>query len=122
MNADVIKISRVRAFGWHGVLASERENGQDFFVSLELETSFAECAAGDDLSKAVNYADVVARVLEIVGARPPFNLIETLAEKIAREILAAFPRVARVSVEVSKPSAPVPADFADISVRISRSR
>lgn len=117
---DQIKISRIKAFGFHGALAQEQALGQWFYVSLELDMSFAACVPADDLSKATNYADVIARVVEIVGTRPPFSLIETLAEKIAHDLLESFPRVQKISVEVHKPSAPVSADCADISVKIVR--
>ena len=52
----------------------------------------------------------------------PVYLIETLAQQIAARILGTFPMVKGVTVEVTKPFAPVAADFEAISVKIRRER
>jgi len=50
------------------------------------------------------------------------RLIETLAENVAREILASFAIVTAVTVEITKPRPPVDFQFAGVSVRIRRER
>ena len=120
-DADRIRIEKIRVFGRHGVFPEERERGQDFFVSLELELGLRRAGETDALEETVNYADVVAAVVAVVSGAP-VNLIERLAEKIAGTLLRAFPKLARVAVEVHKPGAPLPAPVADVSVRILRAR
>lgn len=119
--ADRIRVEKIRVFGRHGVFPEERERGQDFFVSLELELDLRRAGETDALDETVNYADVVAAVVAVVSGEP-VNLIERLAEKIAGTLLRNFPKLARVAVEVHKPDAPLPAPVADVSVRILRAR
>lgn len=120
-SADRIRIEKIRVFGRHGVFPEERERGQDFFVSLELELDLRRAGETDALDETVNYAEIVAAVVAVVSA-DPVNLIERLAEKIAGTLLRKFPKLSRVAVEVHKPHAPLPAPVADVSVRIVRTK
>lgn len=122
MPQDKIRIEKIHTFGYHGVFTEEKENGQNFYVSLTLFLDLRAAGTSDDLSRTVNYAAVVARVVEIVSAKPGFNLIEALAEKIAGTLLAEFPLLQALDVEIHKPEAPIPMPFGDVIVSISRSR
>lgn len=122
MPHDKIRIEKIQAFGYHGVLPEENLRGQNFFVSLELELDLQAAGTHDDLSLTVNYAEIIADVVALVESKPPVKLIETLAEKIAASLLEKFPRLLAVSVEVHKPEAPIPTPFADLCVAISRKR
>ena len=115
---DTIEVRGIRGYGHHGVLASERVDGQEFIVDVVLGVSTSSAARSDDLADTVNYADVAIRVhAHITGS--PCDLIETLAERIAADILDAT--VAEwVEVAVHKPSAPIPVPFDDVVVRIRR--
>lgn len=120
MPSDKIRIEKIHAFGYHGVFPEEKENGQNFYITLTLSLDLKPAGISDELAKTVNYAAVIARVVEIVSAKPGFNLIEALAEKIAGTLLAEFPLLKSIDVEIHKPEAPIPTPFGDISVRISR--
>ena len=52
--------------------------------------------------------------------RNPLNLIEALAERIARTCLRV-PRVQTVEVTVHKPQAPLPVRVGDVAVSLTRS-
>ena len=52
----------------------------------------------------------------------PVDLIETLAVRIADAVLAEQPVVEAVEVTVHKPHAPIPHDFADAAVTVTRHR
>jgi dihydroneopterin aldolase len=118
---DLIRISGIRSYGHHGALPEETRLGQRFTVSVELELDTRPAAAGDDLTKTVNYASVIRTVEEQLKGKPVY-LIETLAQLIAARILGNYEVVQAVTVEVHKPFAPVAADFDGISVRIRRAR
>ena len=96
-----IEVNGIELHGRHGVLESERVDGQRFLVDLELELADERAAAGDRIEDAVDYRDVLAVVIEIVEGRR-FDLLETLATTIADTLLARFPLV-RVRVRVRKP-------------------
>jgi dihydroneopterin aldolase len=117
--ADSIKIEGIKAFGYHGVLESEKINGQDFYVDVVLEYDLSRASATDDVSDTINYAEVTDLVVkEITGER--VSLIEKLAGNIVNRIKVNFPQAATVSVTVHKPQAPVNAQVKDISVTIIR--
>ena len=107
---DVIKISGIEAKGFHGVLEKERKRGQKFLVDVEFYLSLRNL--NDQLNKTVNYAEVAQVVKNLITGEPR-QLIESLAEDIAKQIL---------KVIVHKPNAPIPLKFKDVTVEIERSR
>lgn len=120
LTGDRIRLSGVSGTGFHGVYPHERRDGQLFVVDVEVEADLRGAGTSDDLSRTVNYGQIGALVRErIVGE--PHDLIETLAEEIAADVLAS-PLVDVVTVTVHKPQAPVGVDFADVSVSVSRRR
>jgi 7,8-dihydroneopterin aldolase/epimerase/oxygenase len=120
MILDRIELRGLRARGRHGCLPAERELGQEFVVDVELGLDTRPAAAGDDLSRTVDYGSLAGRLVAVVEGEP-VNLIETLADRLAGVCLEEAP-VAEVEVTVHKPSAPVPHPFTDVAVKIRRSR
>ncbi len=118
--ADEITLTGVRAFGRHGVYEAERRDGQYFVVDTTLYLSTKRAAETDDVADTVHYGEVAERVVEIVGGEP-VNLLETLAGRIADELLDHAP-VRMVAVTVHKPEAPLTVPFADVSVTVRRAR
>ncbi|MGB4338336.1 MAG: dihydroneopterin aldolase [Bacillota bacterium] len=120
MPADRITLKNLVFYAYHGLFAAEKELGQRFEVDVDLYGDFSECARGDDIDAAVNYADVYALVREIVEERE-FDLVETLAHTIADEIVSAYP-VDSVTVRVRKPGAPIggPMDYVECEVTRER--
>jgi dihydroneopterin aldolase len=117
--ADLIRISGIKAFGYHGVFETERANGQDFFVDIELEVDLTRASVSDEVKDTINYAEVIDIVVEEITTNP-VSLIEKLAGRMAERIKVTFAQAARVTVTVHKPQAPVTAEVKDISVTISR--
>lgn len=117
--ADRIALRGLRVFGYHGVLAAERENGQEFIVDAVLWLDTAPAAATDDLALTANYAALADRLADVV-AGPPVQLIETLAQRLADAATATEPRAREVEITVHKPHAPVGHRFDDVSVTIRR--
>ncbi|NBX34471.1 dihydroneopterin aldolase [bacterium] len=72
-------------------------------------------------AQKADYAQVI-RTVEAQLTGQPVYLIETLAQQIAARILGTFGVVKAVTVEVTKPFAPVAAEFDAISVKIRRER
>ena len=118
--SDRIRLAGVRARGFHGVLAEEKRDGQEFVVDVELSLDLAPAGTRDDLTRTVNYAEVGADVVARIEG-PTLDLIETLAEQIAGDALAR-PGVRAVEVTVHKPEAPVGVPFGDVAVTLTRTR
>ncbi len=104
-----------------GVSGQERENPQRIFVNLQLYLDLRPAAATDHVASTVNYSEVCDAVVRLAGSRE-FRLIETLAEEIAATLLAAFPLLDTVVVEVRKPLALARRGVSHTSVEIQRSR
>lgn len=117
---DEITLTGVRAFGYHGVLPEERRQGQEFVVDATLYLSTAAAAASDDVTDTAHYGDAAERIAAIVAGEP-FNLLESVAARIADDLLA-YDLVKMVSVTIHKPQAPIPVPFSDVSVTIRRAR
>ena len=83
---DKVFILGLRADAVIGVYDWERDIRQPLEFDIEIATDITAAAAGDDLTKAVDYAAISKRVLEEVEATS-FQLIESLAEHLATMIL-----------------------------------
>ena len=117
--SDQIRVTGIKAFGYHGVLPHEATEGQEFSVDLLVTLDLRAVSLSDDLTQTINYADLAQIAHDnIVGDR--VQLIERLAGRIAEEISSAYSQITSVSVTVHKPHAPVTLDFEDISVTITR--
>jgi dihydroneopterin aldolase len=117
---DHITLTGLRVSGRHGVFDHERRDGQDFLVDLTVWLDLARAAASDDLADTLHYGELAERTAAIVGG-PPYDLIETVAGKVADDVLSDE-RVHAVEVTLHKPSAPIPLTFADVSVTVRRDR
>ena len=117
---DRVSLRGIRAVGRHGVHAFERERGQRFVVDVDCTLDLSAAAAADDLTQTVDYARLAEAVVADIE-RDPVNLIEALADRIARTCLKTS-GVEVVEVTVHKPDAPMPVEVADVAVTLTRSR
>ena len=86
-----------------GIWDWERKIRQTVVIDLEMSADIAKAAATDDVVDTLNYKAVAKRLQAFVGDSS-FQLVETLAENIARIIRDEFD-VAWVRVKVHKPGA-----------------
>ena len=119
--ADRIELKGLAFHANHGVLAHETEFGQAFSLDIVCWLDFAEAAAGDDLTKTVNYAELADMALGVATGTPR-KLIETVATEIAETALRTYAQLHAVEVTLHKPHAPIPAVLDDVSVVARRSR
>jgi len=117
---DTITLTGLRASAYHGVFEHEKRDGQVFVIDVTVHLDFAAAAAADDLESTIHYGVLAEQVVAAVES-DPVDLIETVAERIARVVLSH--RAAQlVSVTVHKPSAPITVPFDDVAVTIVRGR
>ncbi|MEO7126999.1 MAG: dihydroneopterin aldolase [Nakamurella sp.] len=115
---DHITLTGLTVRGHHGVFEHEKRDGQDFVIDATVRMNLADAAAGDDLAKTLNYAEL-AELARSVVAGPPRDLIETVATEIADTAVARWP-IDAIEVTVHKPHAPIPLEFADVAVTVRR--
>ena len=122
---DRIALRGLRVFGRHGVLEHDAfrrallaRDGQDFLVDVVLDVDTRAAAASDDLADTVDYGTLADALAAVVGGEP-VDLIETLADRLAKVCLADE-RVISVEVTVHKPAAPIAHAFSDVTVTVVR--
>lgn len=86
-----------------GFIDWERRIKQTVVIDLELPVDCRAAAVRDQVEDTLDYKKVAKRVIAFVEASE-FQLVETLAERIAQLILAEF-AVEWVRVAVNKPGA-----------------
>ena len=118
---DQVRVQNLCLHGYHGVLPEETKLGQKFYVDITCDLNLAPCAVDDDYTKAVCYGALCDLAAEVSEAGP-YQLIETLGDRICAAILDRFDRVDHVAVAVRKPSASLKAQFDHVSVTINRQR
>ena len=101
-----------------GTNDEERRDKQDVIVTVTMFADLRRAGQSDRLQDTVNYKTVKKAILAM-GEASQFQLIESLAERIAQVCLSQ-PLVQRVCVRVDKPGA---LRFArSVAVEIDRSR
>ncbi len=118
---DYIYLSQMEFYGFHGVLPEEKKLGQRFIVDVKLQLDLKKAGKTDRLEESVNYADVFETCKEVVEGRT-FNLIETVAENIADELLSRFKKIQICTVKVIKPDPPISGHYQSVAVEITRQR
>ena len=113
-----ISLKNIKAFGYTGCLREEKENGQYFYVSVDMFLKDIPGAVSDDLTGTVDYSKVYKIAEEEVKTNR-FDLIEHLAFVIGRKIIEAYDLIDSVSVTVSKPDAPIEGEFDTAEVMIT---
>ncbi|MBP2650195.1 MAG: dihydroneopterin aldolase [Firmicutes bacterium] len=116
--SDKILLQNMMFYGYHGVYEYEREQGQRFYVDVELSLDFGRAATSDDLADTLNYVLVYQQIKDIMETRR-FRLLEALAEHIANTLLTG--RVNQVTVRVRKPQVPLPGQLDYIQIEVNRS-
>ena len=120
---DRLTLRSMRFDARHGVLPHEKVEAQPFEVDVVLHADLSEGARTDALAATVDYAALFDLVRAIVTG-PSFDLIEALAEAVARAVLAATdPRmVDAVEVRVRKPQAPIDGELDTVEAALLRRR
>lgn len=103
---DRIFLEGLIFYAYHGVHLEEKKLGQRFIVDITMTRDL--CAAGttDDLTRTTSYSDVY-RQARAIAEGGPYDLIETVAEKIAAAVLATYAEVQDIRVTVRKPDVPI---------------
>ncbi len=115
---DIIRLSGLSFYGYHGATAAEKETGRVFEVDCELEVDLAEAGRTDQLADTIDYRQAYDVIKETVEGRA-FSLLEGLASDLAAQILESFP-VYRVTLRVRKMNPPIPGQIKSIEVELTR--
>ncbi len=115
---DIIYLSDLRIETIIGIYDWERRVKQTVSIDLEMGTDIARAAASDHIDDTLNYKAVAKRLIQFVE-NSEFQLVETLAERIAEIVLDEF-GVPWLRLRLAKPGAVRGAR--DVGVLIERRR
>ena len=115
---DNITLTGLRANAHHGVFEQERRVGQVFVIDAVVYLDLAAAAESDDLDRTIHYGELAEEIVAAVES-DPVDLIETVAERVARVVLLHKAATA-TTITVHKPGAPIAVPFEDVSVTITR--
>ncbi len=86
---DIVFIRELRIKTVIGIYDWERKIKQDVVLDLEMAADIAEAAATDKIEDALDYKAVSKRIVSFVQ-ESTYELVETLAEEIAKLIMTEF--------------------------------
>ncbi|WP_293001211.1 dihydroneopterin aldolase [Nevskia sp.] len=118
MPLDTVFIHALHVETIIGVHAYEQNAPRPLLFDLELGTDIREAAASDRIRDAIDYSAVSDAIIRLASERR-FQLLETLAETVARMIFERFP-IATLRMTIGKPGAVDAAKT--VGVRIDRRR
>ncbi|MFY9113750.1 MAG: dihydroneopterin aldolase [Dethiobacteria bacterium] len=115
-----IRLNKLSFYAYHGVLPEEKERGQEFLVSVELDTDLKGISRRDNLKDTIDYVNISLSIKEIMQ-KERYDLIESVADRLAGELIK-IERVNHVTVTVEKPRPPLPVINGGVSATVCRSK
>ena len=117
---DKLIIKEIEFIGHCGITEEERITGQRLSADIELSVDIAIAANSDRLQDSIDYVGVCNLIVSI-GSEGKFNLLETLAERMAQEVLKKY-NVSEILIRLRKYSVPVAPIRGCFEVEIRRKR
>lgn len=111
-----IEVNGLRLYARHGVDRQETMVGNLFEVTVHLHYPVAAALLSDSIAATLNYASVVDIVTDVM--RTPSALLEHVAGRIHAALTEAFPSIKGGMIRVAKITPPIPAELADVAVRL----
>lgn len=102
-----------------GIHAWEQQAPRPLLLDLELGAETREAASSDHIRDAVDYA-AVAETVTRFGCEARVQLLETFAERLARQLFEIFPAIQSLRLTVHKPGAV--AGLQAVGIEIERRR
>jgi len=119
--ADRIVVGGIKFHAFHGFTQLEREVGVRCSIDVEMTLDLSPAVASDKLRDTIDYRQVHSLVLDIGRRRRSYHLIESLAGRIAEEILIQYP-VQSVIVRVRKETPLLDGIVDSVGVEVTRYR
>lgn len=89
-STDIIYLRDLKVECIIGIFDWERRNKQKIHIDLDMASDISKAAQSDKIEDTLDYKTVSKRVLDFVG-ESSFQLVETLAERVAGLVLEQFP-------------------------------
>lgn len=116
---DCISIKNLEVFSKQNVFDAGNSLGQKFAIDMGIFFDTKKASLSDDIDKSIDY-DSVCHFINAFIKGHNFRLIETLAQRLAEDILIEYPTICEIVVTVKKPWAPVGLPIEEVAVTIKR--
>lgn len=117
---DKIYIKDLEIFANHGYFQEEKNLGQKFVLTLEVELDLTKASSEDSLNDTVHYG-ILCEEIEKEFTKTSYDLIETAAEKLINFIMEKHSSIKKVSLELKKPWAPIKNIVDYVAIKMERS-
>lgn len=118
---NIIRIKKATFYGYHGVRSEEQRVGGKFEADVDIYTDFSEASNKDKLDKTIDYHEVYSFMYKL-ALEQKYYLIESLATKIANELLSKFKLISKVAVRVRKNNPPLGGVVDCVEVEVIKER
>ena len=118
---NIIRIKKATFYGYHGVRSEEQRVGGKFEADVDIYTDFSEASKEDKLDKTIDYHEVYSFMYKL-ALEQKYYLIESLATKIANELLNKFKLISKVAVRVRKNNPPLGGVVDCVEVEVIKER
>lgn len=115
-----IILENMEFHAFHGCLDHEKQLGNTFIVTVNMDLSTDKAGKSDELRDTLNYQlvyDVVKEQMEI-----PSKLIEHVGQRILDSIFKNFPIIKKLKVKLSKLNPPLGAKVQSVSIELKKTR
>lgn len=118
---NIIRIKGATFYGYHGVRSEEQSVGGKFEADVDIYTDFSYAAKDDNLKETINYQNVYAFMYDL-ALEQKYYLIESLATKIADELLKRYKGINKVAIRVRKNNPPMGGVVDCVEVEVIKSK
>ena len=114
----IIKINEIQLFGYHGLYEEEKENGQNFIISLSIDIDYTD--KNDKIENTVDYTKIINEVKDTFNQKR-YNLIESLAVVISDNLMKNK-KIKSLDISIKKESPPIDAKLSSVEVNLRKIR
>lgn len=118
---NIIRIKKATFYGYHGVRSEEQSVGGKFEADVDIYTDFSIAAKKDSLADTIDYHKVY-KFLYRMALEQKYYLIESLAMRIADELLINFQSINKVAVRIRKNNPPLGGVVDCVEVEVIKER
>ena len=110
-----IKLKDIKIYAYHGCLSEENLIGGEYLVNLSVFSNLKKSSFSDELKDTIDYVSL----LDIVKKEmlSPSKLLENVVKRVIDKIFLVFPKINKVSLEVSKLNPPINGNVFSVSVK-----
>ena len=113
-----VLLENMEFYSFHGHYAEERKIGNQFLVSVSIDTDMQKPSETDHLDDALDYRGIYETVKEEM--KVPSNLLEHLTGRIVDTLVRKYSSIKKVTVKVTKLNPPLGGKTEGVSVVITK--